>query len=66
MTILQWIILGAFTGGVFAAVLSVVFRWDTHVTMLPNLYLLAVAAGMFLIGGLAGVVWLVKKVFGGG
>lgn len=63
MTILQWIMLVAFAGGVFLAVLSFIFRWDMHSTMLPNLYLLAIAIGMFAIGALAGIVWILKKLF---
>ena len=65
MTILQWIILGAFAGGVCAAVLSVVFRWDAHAVAVPNLYWLAVAAILLAVGVTAGVVWIGIKIFGG-
>ena len=65
MTILQWIILGAFTGGVAAAVLSIVLGMDTHTMILPQPQLLIASVVLLLTGAIAGLIWIAIRLFGG-
>jgi hypothetical protein len=63
MLILKWIIGCAFSGGILALILSLVFREDLRVIMIPQPHLLAGSVILLLIAALAGIVWIAIKIF---